>query len=297
MIHFQDITLANKDLIQSFTLAGRHLNCEYSFVNLCSWAFLYRTTYAVVDDFLFFRCHIGEKPVYMMPVGTGAMVSAVERLVQDAAERGDQFRMWNVSASVRTELEAALPGRFTFKENRDFYDYLYLRTDLATLKGKKFQSKRNHLNKFRKMYPDYEYKELVPELVPECLRLEEAWCRANGCKEQHTLAAERRSLTFALQHIDTLGLVGGVLHVNGRIAAFTYGIPVNHETWDTCVEKADISIEGSYAMINHEFANHIDEKYLYINREEDLGLEGLRKAKCSYQPVRLLEKFIAELHD
>lgn len=92
-------------------------------------------------------------------------------------------------------------------------------------------------------------------------------------------------------------MTGGVLHVNGKIAAFTYGAPINHETWDTCVEKADTGIEGSYAMINYEYANHIDEQYIYVNREEDLGLEGLRKAKLSYQPVILLEKCIAELND
>ena len=111
------------------------------------------------------------------------------------------------------------------------------------------------------------------------------------------MGAERKSMTYALNHMEALGLTGGVLHANGKIAAFTYGAPINHETWDTCVEKADTGIEGSYAMINYEYANHIDEQYIYVNREEDLGLEGLRKAKLSYQPVILLEKCIAELND
>lgn len=138
---------------------------------------------------------------------------------------------------------------------------------------------------------------MTPDLVPECLKLEEEWCRANNCEEQLALGAERKSMTYALNHMEALGLTGGVLHVNGKIAAFTYGAPINHETWDTCVEKADTGIEGSYAMINYEYANHIDEQYIYVNREEDLGLEGLRKAKLSYQPVILLEKCIAELND
>lgn len=165
------------------------------------------------------------------------------------------------------------------------------------MKGKKYQSKRNHINKFKKQYPDYEYRLLTPELVPECLKMEEEWCRANNCDEQMALGAERRSMTFALHHMEELGLTGGVLHVNGKIAAFTYGAPINYQTWDTCVEKANTDIEGSYAMINYEYANHIGEQYMYINREEDLGLEGLRKAKLSYQPTILLEKCIAELND
>lgn len=96
------------------------------------------------------------------------------------------------------------------------------------------------------------------------MKLEEEWCRANNCEEQLALGAERKSMTYALNHMEALGLTGGVLHVNGKIAAFTYGAPINHETWDTCVEKADTGIEGSYAMINYEYANHIDEQYIYV---------------------------------
>ena len=102
-------------------------------------------------------------------------------------------------------------------------------------------------------------------------------------------------MTAALQHMDQLDIQGGVLYVGGKIVAFTFGAPINQETFDTCVEKADTDIEGAYAMINYEFANHIPEQYLYINREEDLGLEGLRRAKLSYHPEVLLEKYVAEL--
>ena len=129
---------------------------------------------------------------------------------------------------------------------------------------------------FKASYPDYEYKELSPELVPECLRLESEWCKANDCAENEALIAERRSMTDALKHISELDLQGGVLHVGGKIVAFTFGAPINNETFDTCVEKANTDIEGAYAMINYEFAGHIPEQYIYINREEGVGLEGLR---------------------
>lgn len=102
-------------------------------------------------------------------------------------------------------------------------------------------------------------------------------------------------MTAALQHMEQLDIQGGVLYVDGKIVAFTFGAPINHETFDTCVEKANTEIEGAYAMINYEFANHIPEQYIYINREEDLGLEGLRRAKLSYHPEVLLEKYVAEL--
>lgn len=297
MIEFKDITLADKDLIQSFTLNSERRNCDLSFANLFSWVFLYQTKYAVMNGYLLFRFYAGEELAYMMPVGLGDVKPVLEALIKDAEEMGAKFRMLGVCVGMKADIEAVMPGRFTFTADRDYFDYIYLRTDLATLKGKKYQAKRNHINKFKKQYPDYEYRELTPDLVPECLKLEEKWCRANNCDEQLALGSERQSMTSALKNMEALGLTGGVLHVNGKIAAFTYGAPINHETWDICVEKADTDIEGSYAMINYEYANHIDEQYIYINREEDLGLEGLRKAKLSYQPVVLLEKCIAELND
>lgn len=297
MIEFRDITLADKDLIQSFILNSRRKNCDLAFANICSWRFLYQTQYAVMDGYLLLRFYEGEVLAYMMPVGTGDVKPVLEAMIEDAEMMGGKFRLLGVCVWMQADLEAALPGRFTFRKDRDFFDYIYLRMDLATLKGKKFQSKRNHINKFKKQYPTYEYKELTPELVPECLKLEEEWCRENDCDELHDLNAERRSMTYALKNMEALGLTGGVLHVDGQIVAFTYGAPINNETWDVCVEKADTEVEGSYSMINYEYANHIDAQYKYINREEDLGLDGLRKAKLSYHPTVLLEKYIAELKD
>ena len=125
--------------------------------------------------------------------------------------------------------------------------------------------------------------------------MEAEWCKANNCHEQEALAAERQSLTYALNHFEQLGLTGGVLHVSGKIAAFTFGMPINNQTFDVCIEKANTEIEGAYTMINYEFVNHIPEQYIYINREEDLGIEGLRKAKMSYHPEILLEKCMAIL--
>lgn len=295
MIPFKDITLEDRELIQSFTLNSQRRNCDLSFANLWSWLFLYQTKFAVMDGFLLLRFYAGEELAYMMPIGTGDVQPIIEALIEDAAQQGGKFRMLGVCVGMKADLDLAMPGRFVFTEDRDYFDYIYMRSDLATLKGKKYQSKRNHINKFKNQYPNYEYKELTPELVPECLKLEEEWCRANNCDEQVALGAERASMISALLNMEVLGLTGGVLHVNGKIAAFTYGTPINHETWDVCVEKADTEIEGSYTMINNEYANHIAEQYIYINREEDLGLEGLRKAKMSYHPVVLLEKCMAEL--
>ena len=123
--------------------------------------------------------------------------------------------------------------------------------------------------------------------------LEAEWCKVNNCDQQEGTGNERRALVYALHNFEVLGLTGGILRVNGKIVAFTFGMPINHETFGVHVEKADTTIDGAYAMINYEFANRIPEQYIYINREEDLGIEGLRKAKLSYQPVTILEKYMA----
>ncbi len=293
MLTFKDITPADKNLITSFTMNSNRRNCDLSFSNLCSWKFLYNTQFAVVEGFLIFKFWVEGKLAYMMPLGNGDLKSVLKKLEKDANEEGHPFCMLGVCSSMRTELETIMPGQFVFTEDRDYADYIYLRSDLATLKGKKFQPKRNHINKFRNTYPDYTYSPITPERIPECLELEAEWCKENNCDQQEGTGNERRALIYALQHFQELGLTGGILHARGRMAAFTFGMPISQDTFGTHVEKADTSIEGAYAMINYEFANHIPEQYLYINREEDLGIEGLRKAKLSYQPVIILPKYMA----
>ncbi len=295
MIPFKDITPADREAITAYTFPGDRRNCDLSVSNLCSWRFLYDTRFAVADDFLFFKFRANGKLAYMMPVGEGDPTSAVRRIMADAEHEQQPFLMLGVCSNMRDVLETHFPEQFVFTANRDYADYVYLREDLATLKGKKFQAKRNHINRFRNTYPDYAYIPITPQHIGECMKLEAEWCRANNCDEQEGTGNERRALTYALHHFEELGLTGGMLQVEGKTVAFTFGMPINHDTFGIHVEKANTAIDGAYAMINHEFAARIPEQYTYLNREEDLGIEGLRKAKLSYQPVMLLEKYTARL--
>lgn len=297
MITFKDITIQDKDTITSYTLNSCRRNCDLSFSNLCSWRFLYDTQFAIVDGFLVFKFWVDGELAYMMPVGEGNLKKVVNDLIEDAREAGSSFCMLGVCSCMREDLEAILPEQFTFTADRDYADYIYLRSDLSTLKGKKFQAKRNHINKFRNTYPNYEYSPITPERIQECLQLEAEWCKVNHCDQQEGTGNERRALIYALHHFDELGLMGGILHADGKIVAFTFGMPINKETFGVHVEKADTNVDGAYAMINYEFANRIPEQYIYINREEDLGLEGLRRAKLSYQPETILEKYMTCLKE
>lgn len=292
MIEFKDITLEDKEIITHYVMNSRRRNCDLSFSNLCSWRFLYNTQYAEVDGFLLFKFWTGDNLSYMMPVGQGDLKSVLQEMIADAAAEGSELCMLGVCTDMIEELNTIMPEQFEFTCNRDYADYLYLRSDLATLTGKKFQSKRNHVNKFRKSYA-YEYLPITSAIIPECLRLEAEWCKMNNCDQHEGTGNERRAIKYALEHFEELGLIGGSLCVDGNIVAFTFGRPINSETFGVHVEKADTRLEGVYAMINYEFANHIPEQFTYLNREEDLGIEGLRKAKLSYQPVIILEKSMA----
>ncbi|MDR0973365.1 MAG: phosphatidylglycerol lysyltransferase domain-containing protein [Prevotellaceae bacterium] len=295
MITFRPLTLADKDTLLPYLRNSNRRNCDVSFSNLYCWRFMFNTVFAEVDDFLLFKFWINGQVSYMLPFGTGNLSEMILQLKRDAldVERSAKFRLSGICPDQKQLLENLMPQRFSISADRDYNDYLYLRTDLATLTGKKYQPKRNHVNKFRKTY-SYEYRSIDRNLIPECLQMEAEWCRQNNCNGQDGTNNERQAVINGLTHFEELGLTGGALFVDGRIVAFTFGMPISHDTFGVHVEKADTRIDGAYAMINYEFANHVPEAYTYLNREEDLGIEGLRKAKLSYHPFLLLEKSVAE---
>ena len=295
MIDFKPIRIEDKELITTYFLACGNRDCNLSFVKLYTWQFLTNSHYAVVDDCLVVRFTLDEESVvYTMPVGTGDVKNVIELLKQQAKAEGHVLRVHGVFPELEEWFNREFPGSFDYRLDRDYFDYIYSRQELAELKGKNFQPKRNHVNKFKRTY-NYKYTPLTVDLIPHCLELEEKWCEEHDCEEEESLINERKALNIALRNFDALGLVGGALWVDDEIVGFTYGAPVNHDTFAVHIEKADSRIDGSYNILNQEFARHIPEQYVYLNREEDLGIPGLRKAKLSYRPVILLEKGYAEL--
>lgn len=294
-IDFKPITLYDKDIITSYTLRSNYRNCDFSFANMCSWRFLYDSRFAVVDGFLVIRFLIEDKSrnAYMMPAGQGDLKRIISLLEKDALHFGHPLLLLGITPDAKKELEAAMPGEFRYIPERDYFDYVYLREDLVNLTGKRYQPKRNHINRFKKLY-HYAYMPITRELMGECLELESKWYKANRTEEDgEELSYERRSITYALEHFDELGLTGGAICQDHRIIAFSFGMPINHNTFGVHIEKADTGYDGIYALMNQEFAAHIPEQYIYVNREEDLGIPGLRKAKLSYYPHELLEKSAA----
>lgn len=271
-----------------------------AFANLFGWAVKYETCYAIADDTLFIRFTSPARshPAYLIPImrGGGCVDASLDRLKAEAELGNYPLVIMGITPRCREHLESVLPGAFTFLEDEGNADYIYLRERLVSLSGKSLQSKRNHINKFEKLYPDYSYEPITKGDCAECLAVEQEWLRQHGTEEDED--KEQEVIQRLFDHFDELGLSGGILRVAGQVVAFTLGSPINETTFGVHVEKANRDYDGSYTMINKLFASTIPEQYVYVNREEDLGLEGLRKAKLSYKPETILPKIAAVLrHD
>lgn len=297
MIHFRPITLTDRARIEHYTMQRGLYNCDLSFANIYCWREFYQTTWAEVEGMLVIRFQIdgGSATGYMQPIGGGDFKAVVKLLREEADAMGEPLRLTGLTDAAKERLESDFPAQFIFDDNRATHDYLYRREDLSRLQGKNYQPKRNHINRFVSLYPTYRYEPLSRENVTECMRLDEEWCRhRNGCREEG-LSAERCAMHEAFMHLEELGIEGGCIYVEEKLVAFTYGSALNDHTFDIHVEKADTRYEGAFTIINRRFAEQLDERFTLLNREEDLGLEGLRKAKLSYYPVFLQTKHRAEI--
>lgn len=267
--------------------------CDTSIINLCCWQHTYHTAVAGYNGNYAARFLLNGRYTYSLRFKKEDLPQMVELLKQDASAHGDPLVIMGVNEEILPYYLQAFPNRFTAEYSDNDSDYVYDRTALATLAGHKLQSKRNFLNRFRRTYPQYEYHALTREDIPACLSLDKTWIN-KGLDLGHTQEEkdERVAIHYVFDHWEELHALGGVIYVGGRLVAFTYGAPIDNSRFDVCVEKADNNYVGAYAAINNEFVNHLPENFVLINREEDLGIPGLRQAKQTYHPLIWLRKYI-----
>lgn len=294
MIEFHPVRLEDRSLIERYTMPSGICNCDLAFANMYCWQEVYHSAWAEIEGFLVIRFRIdgGDRIGYMQPVGKGDFGPIIPLLREDAHAHGQRLRIIGLTDEGRDMIRRMHVGQFAFESDRALEDYVYNAEDLRTLPGRRYQPKRNHINRFTAEYPDYHYEVLTRDRFGECMALEREWRRAH---EGHTseLCAEQRAMQRGFEHFEELGLLGGCIYVGERLVAFTFGSAVNDHTFDTHMEKADTEYDGAFTIINKLFAEHLPERFTLINREEDLGLEGLRRAKLSYHPAFLQHKFLA----
>ena len=294
---FHQLTLSDREAMQAVTLTSGRRNCNYNFANLVGWQFWYYTEVCVLENAVVLRYTFDGQQAYMVCTSEALSLELIEALFDDS--NGDltliglEDSQVTQLSMVRSSCARLLPtgrknGQWSISTEpaRDQYDYIYHRTDLATLHGKHLDAKRNHIHRFRAEHPDFEYRSLTPEFFDECRRLTEIWQEEKDASD--TIDVEKQVMETIFSNWDTLGMIGGSIFVDGRMVAFTYGSAVTTDTFDVCVEKADRHVEGAFAIINQQFAEHLPKQYIYLNREEDMGIPGLRQAKMSYHPEILL---------
>ena len=286
MIEFKDVEPADKSWAKELLAYSGYRGCEYTFGNNYIWRRAFGTRIARYKDFYLIKSGGG----YFFPAGRGDFREIVEVLRKDAEENGKPLRFVTMNKASMLWLKENY-SEFEFDTDRGFYDYIYSFEDLAELKGRKYHSKRNFLNRFKEK--NWKYEPITPENIQACADMNEIWLRENNSAGED-LELENLAVRTGLEHFFELDFTGGLLRIDGEVSAFTFGEPANGDTFVVHVEKAFASVPGAYPSINNEFVNNACANFNYINREEDMGLENLRKAKLSYHPVFLEEKFQAK---
>ena len=291
MIDFKPITLSQKEAYTQHLHQCGQRGCEYSFANLYMWG---RQRCAMVGDYWVFFSQFNRKTVYPFPLGQGDIRPVVDAIIHDARQRDIPCRITGLNQEDCATLERLYPGKFRYHFDRDGFDYIYAIDDLADLKGRKYQRKRNHLNRFRDMHPDYVAEPITEANLAEVEALLERWYTQQEALHPHSdFHMEKAALKKALAHRERLSMEGLALRVDGQLIAMTMGSPLSGTTFDIHFEKALQGEDGAYAAINCEFSRFLRERYpnlQWLDREEDMGLEGLRKAKMSYYPAQMVEK-------
>ncbi len=296
MLDFKSITPSDRALYEKYLQNSERRGCEYSFLNVFLWG---EQQFALTNGCLILFSRFGDYLAYSYPLGNGDRKSAIEKIIEDARERGIECRLNGVMPTEKEFIETTFPNTFEFSTNRDTYDYIYDLEALSTLAGKKYHSKRNFINRFYENYPDSVTEELNSDNVHLALKMAEEWfSEKEALLGADTFSLEKEAIRRLATSFAELSPEGLLLKNGDDILAFTVGTHFYNDTFDVHFEKALRDSDGAYPLINREFARHIKEKYpevKFLDREEDMGLEGLRKAKESYRPLYNLEKWRAKL--
>ena len=285
----KDLTLEDKPLCDQLFNQFPPQISEFTFTNLFIWRQAYQIKISHLQNFLCLLSEQEGSSFFFPPIGEGDVIECYQSLLQYLRGKGIPPKIVRVPEAVVAQIDWKISG-MKAELDRNQSDYVYLTQDLTELKGRKYHRKRNHIKQFQEKY-SYQYIPLTPEWIPQCLQLETEWCDLRQCEASPGLLNESLAIKEAFTHYEELGVKGGAILINAKVEAFTLGDPLNPETVVIHIEKANPAYEGLYPTINQAFLEYQWSGYTYINREQDLGEEGLRKAKESYFPHHLVNKY------
>ena len=271
-------------------LSNGEMTCENSYLNAILWKNVYNYEYCLNDNSLIIRLCDGEEHLYFLPLGDDFGTNVNEIIKEEnghpvfCVSDGERFEKFKEVFGKKYE---CLP----IPEN---FEYIYKRTDLAELVGKKYHQKRNHISAFSRKY-DWHYETLTKDNMCDIFTVSDEWLEEKDSEFQKELLVENKSIKNALAYLEELSIVGGILYVDDKPVAYSFGTALNESVFDVNIEKALSDYQGAYAVINNVFVKRELSSFEYVNREDDLGIDGLRRAKLSYQPCQILEKYIIKI--
>lgn len=295
MIAFKTLALEDRAILQPFvSVKGRWIS-DTNFSNMFMWRHSREISYAIING----QCVIqtrypNAEPFIFYPLGNGDKKSLIQSLILYYKEQSLPFALHSLQKDEVAALERDFPESFIIEPVRDRFEYIYHTKELIELSGRKFHKKKNHLNRFYLQYPQTHFERIQSHNIDELRNTINLWYAQNKADDKG-LYFENLGINDALTYFEPLQLDGGFLRVDGEIIAFSFGENLDNTCALIHIEKANIAFSGAYQAINQALLAHIFHHTQYANREEDLGIEGLRKAKLSYQPAFLLEKYNARL--
>lgn len=288
---FHDITYNDMEKMNRIFKLSDYITAEHSFSNAYNWNPVYKSEVAYfTDDMMVIRINVPVRS-HLYPVGKGDVKACILELMEDCKRDGVEFFMHGIQEEGKKYIEENMPDLFRMSECRSSSDYIYSVEKLSVLSGKKLIKKRNHINKFKRLYENWSYENIGEENMSDLIKMKEKWYESRDYRNDEELASEKIAVDRAFENFEKQGLEGGLIKVGDEIVAFTMGSRLNSNTFDIQIEKALVEYEGSYPIINQEFILNRLMDYEYVNREEDLGNEGLRKAKLSYAPEFIAIKY------
>ena len=296
LIEFHALTKEDKPLLDRYFRANYYENSHFNFTNLYMWREPFHVHVAEEDDVLYVVSEWKARVSALQPFCDPTRYpEATKKLLAYFEEIGQPFHIYDMERGYADFLRSCDCASFEVVADRDNYDYVYLSEKLISLSGRKLHSKKNHLNAFRKEHPDAQFLPITDEIVTQCKLTINGWYKqhAQEAPADPFIALERQAIIEVLNNFEDFQLKGGAILIGQRVVAFTFGEQLNDDTAVIHVEKADPEVRGAYPAINQAFVEHAWSDMTYINREEDMGIEGLRQAKESYKPVKLIEKFNA----
>lgn len=293
MLQFRKPELSDKLWTEKFLNDKTNQNCELCFGNLFMWANVYHNLIINYNEMFIVKNKFEHINEYSVPLGKGNFLDALNFIIDDSKADDKICKITGASNIQISKIKDAMPGKFHFVPERDFFDYVYLVERLSGLSGKKLHSKRNHISNFKKMNSQWSYEKIDETNIKDCIEMHKKWIEINASEEnKDEYEKEFLVASVGFENYFELGFSGGIIRLNGEVIAFTFGEKINDEVFCTHFEKAYSTIRGAYPFINQLFAQNNLAGYKYVNREEDMGLESLRKSKMSYRPDILLEKSI-----